>query len=218
MAQGTTFFIMNDSSKWIIELLITITGVVIGGLITIIINRKAEKERIRLQLNIDLLAKIIPALEEYSGQILELPALFIESIDIDNLKNDWKLTMKVARKLFSILDHNLLLLKDYITRIEKLHKDNLRLQLQHFNCIKKINKYGEEFDSKKIEDLLKYKEVVQLLDEYAEMFLEHHKEIMEFQTDLQNTLLYPIYKNRVNYTDRFGYKAVFSTKINDSKR
>lgn len=179
------------------NLISTVLGVMIGGFITIKVSNITNITLLRKQHTLDIYQKIKEMLRAWSEHILLDSTSFFECKDISNFK-----AISLCEELHLLVvyfDTNISVLKIFKERFDKLKKYEIKMQIKAETLKKRLISFSEKYESTNPEHLYEYKEVSQVLEEYANELFELHKDVEKLIAEIdhhvdKDILRYPLFK------------------------
>ena len=153
---------MNDFYS---NLISTVLGVIIGGLITIKINNSTNTKLLKKEHELKMLQEIKYLLNDWSMNILEDVTTAFKEPDLDNFK-----TVSLCKDLQTLIvyfNSNMSVLKDFKDNFEALRKKELSLQIKQDDYKSKLARIVKKHNLSKAYDTYEYTEGAHIWEEYA---------------------------------------------------
>lgn len=157
------------------NLITTIIGVVIGGLITIKVSNLTNTKLLKKEHQLKILQEVKQHLRDWSVHLLEDCNRNLECNDIREFK-----TVTLCPALATAIvyfDTNLFSLKPFVELFNVLRKKEISLQLEQENMLNQLLQFADEHGTSIPLELYKYTNVSQLFEQYANKINGLHNDI-----------------------------------------
>lgn len=155
---------MND--PFIQNLISTILGVIIGGLITIKVSNLTNTKLLRNQHTLEVLQNIKNLLRKLGEDILLDSTAFFESENIDDFKDIPR--SNALKTLIIHFDINNSVLKPFKEKFNEIKKIEIKVMINEANLKKELIIFSDKYKTKEVEKLYEYTEVSLIIERYAE--------------------------------------------------
>lgn len=172
---------MNDV---IINSVVTMLSVVIGGLIAIFTGDLVNRRMLKKEHSLDLLKKVKELLSEWSTDILLGGIEFTECLSIDKYKG-YQLSLS-ARALITTFETNSSVLEIFKNEFTEIRKKDLLRQLKDEEYTKTLIALSEKYNTKNTLLLLEFKDVNEILEEQSLLIMEIYEKIWSLIAKIDN--------------------------------
>ena len=160
---------------FMLNLVTTLLGVVIGGFIAIKSSNITNSRLLRKEHLLNLLQKIKMSLDSWSEHVLLDGTNVYECIDVSNLKM-YTLSSDL-RTAIVYFNTNIAVLKKFKTDFELLRKEDINIQLKAANLKIVLLGLAEKYSEKNIEKLYEQEECSRIIEDYTKRLFNLHTQI-----------------------------------------
>lgn len=181
-------------SEFYKDIITTLIGVFIGGLLTIWVNLATEKSKIKMEMQLNSLKEIIPALKDYSVGIAQTIVDISKIEDIHNYKSFGLLGNPFTGKLVNVFDNNRYVLSPFRERLKLLVSKQCEADKYWQESIINLKELSEKYNKVSIEELLIYEDVKNIIENTFIRYSEIQEDIPDLINEINKSFLGRIFK------------------------
>ena len=157
------------------DMINTLLGVSVGGIISIVASNLVNKKSLKKQFMFDLLSEMKILLREWSNDLLNNGVEFLECEYVEQY-NGYKLSNALSN-LIQKIDTNKCILSYFNDEFDKIRNKDIRLQIKNKENKEKILKLSKKYNIENTLELIEYEDIAKIIDNYAEDIIILTKDI-----------------------------------------
>ena len=181
-------------NEFLRDITTTLIGVFAGGLLTIWVNSISERKKIKREVEIKTLEKLLPLLEKTAIDIGVAGTYILTLEDVRHYKRDIENYVSF-REISNIFTSNMYILFPFYDRFKKINFERIKIMSTFKEEKEKLYKIAEKHNEYEVKKLLELDNELKIFrEENSKKYTNLIKDICYLSNDINQHYLYDIFK------------------------